>query len=94
MYPASCPDTPSPTYTAIVLTIAGVVILIELVTGYVATRHRGRVSDRAWKVADVDRDGWLVWNLWHRLPFANLYYLVRLRPRLDRAERQLAKYGG
>ena len=51
-----------------------------------ANLHRRRVPEWAWKAASVDQLFWgfLGTNIY--VPFSDLYYLVNVRSRLDRAE--------
>lgn len=49
----------------------------------IADSHRRKVPDQAWTLAEVSRLRWgfLGGNLY--IPFADIYYLIRVRPQLD-----------
>ncbi|HWU22161.1 MAG TPA: hypothetical protein VN088_11595 [Nocardioides sp.] len=54
-----------------------------------ADRHRRRVPDEAWDAAGVSRLFWGSLGVNIYVPLANVYYLLRIRPRLDAATADL-----
>lgn len=51
-----------------------------------ADHHRRRVPEWAWRVAGVDRLFWGFLGVNIYIPFSDLYYLAKVRGRLDRAQ--------
>ena len=74
--------------------VAAWLAILALVLGLglarlLADRHRRRVPDEAWDAAGVSRLfwGWLGVNIY--VPLSDVYYLLRIRPRLNAAATEL-----
>lgn len=74
---------------AVTITLAVMLLAFiaeEATCQLVANLHRRRVPEWAWKAASVDRLFWGFLGINIYVPFSDLYYLVKVRGRLDRAE--------
>jgi hypothetical protein len=72
-------------------TVAFFALFAEVaVCGTWANLHRRRVPEGAWHAAGVDRFFWGFLGVNLYVPFSDLYYLLRIRGRLDQAMKELA----
>lgn len=62
-------------------------VVEEVICRLVADHHRRCVPEWAWRAAGVDRLFWGFLGINIYVPLSDLYYLVKVRGRLDRAER-------
>lgn len=71
---------------AIILSAVFLAFLFEeAICKLAADLHRRRVPETAWEAAGVDRLFWGFLGINIYVPFSDLYYLVKVRDRLDRA---------